>query len=98
MIDRAQKIISQLVTFKLLYNVETSLQMVCYTPQSGFYVSPISIKRPQIKDLNLNYGHGFADVHKKLLSQLRETNSNGITFLYGPPVSMIYINESVFYS
>ncbi|CAF1300626.1 unnamed protein product [Rotaria sordida] len=84
-IDRACKILSQLINFKLLYNVETSLQMVCYTPQSGFYTSPISIKRPHIKDLCLNYGHEFADVHEKLLNQLCQTYSSGIAFLHGPP-------------
>ncbi|CAF1184025.1 unnamed protein product [Adineta ricciae] len=40
---------------------ETSLQMVCYNPQSGFYTSSISIKRPLIKDLRLNYGEQFTE-------------------------------------
>jgi hypothetical protein len=98
MIDRARTIISQLVTFKLLYNVKTSLQMVCYTPQSGFYTSPISIKRPHIKDLRLNYGHEFAHVHEKLLCRLREPDSSGIAFLHGLPVSVLYLSKSMFYS
>ncbi|CAF1080842.1 unnamed protein product [Rotaria sordida] len=59
--------------------------MVCYNPQSGFYTSSILIKRPIIKDLRLNYGDGFLEVHEKLLKRLREADSTGITFLHGPP-------------
>ena len=61
--------------------------MVCANPQSGFYTSNIKVKQPMIKDLRLNYGEKFPEIHKKLLEQLCKTDSSGITFLHGPSVS-----------
>ncbi|CAF3328631.1 unnamed protein product [Rotaria socialis] len=83
--EQARTILDQLCRFKLFPITETSLQMVCYNPQSGFYTSSILIKRPLIKDLRLNYGDGFLEVHEKLLKRLCEADSTGITFLHGPP-------------
>ncbi|CAF1583054.1 unnamed protein product [Rotaria magnacalcarata] len=83
--EQAQAMLDQLCRFKLFPITETSLQMVCYNPQSGFYTSSILIKRPLIKDLRLNYGDGFLEVHEKLLKRLCEADSTGITFLHGPP-------------
>ncbi|CAF1459547.1 unnamed protein product [Adineta ricciae] len=84
-VEQAHSLLDQLHRYKLSSVKETSLQMVCYNPQSGFYTSSISIKRPLIKDLCLNYGEQFIEVHEKLLKRLNETDSTGITFLHGPP-------------
>jgi len=84
-VDKVHQLLAQLSRFKLFMITETSLQMVCYNPQSGFYTSHISIKRPLIKDLKLNYGSEFAKVHEKLIQTLQEPDSTGITFLHGPP-------------
>jgi hypothetical protein len=61
--------------------------MVCYNPQSCFYTSSITIKQPLIKDLRLNYGDEFVEVHDKLIKRLNEADSTGITLLHGPPVN-----------
>ncbi|CAF1218228.1 unnamed protein product [Didymodactylos carnosus] len=80
-----RSLLAALSKFKLYYVKETSLQMVCFNPQSGFYTTYIKVKRPLIKDLKLNYGESFVKTHKRLLGKLTKTNSTGITFLHGPP-------------
>ncbi|CAF4516093.1 unnamed protein product, partial [Didymodactylos carnosus] len=80
-----RSLLAALSKFKLYFVKETSLQMVCYNPQSGFYTTYITIKRPLIKDLKLNYGQAFVKTHKQLLGKLTKTDSTGITFLHGPP-------------
>ncbi|CAF1303973.1 unnamed protein product, partial [Didymodactylos carnosus] len=84
-LDKVKLLLSQLCNYKLFVIKETTLQMVCYTSQSGFYTSSINIKRPVIKDLKLNYGEEFLKIHEKLIKTLKEPDSKGIAFLHGLP-------------
>ncbi len=59
--------------------------MVCHNDRVGFYTSSISMKKPLIIDLKLNYGDEFNSIHEQLLETLQEKDSTGITFLHGPP-------------
>lgn len=69
-----------------MYDVtEATLQMVCQTSSSGYYMNPIKMKKPEIIDLNLHYGDNFVLIHEALLDILQTKDSTGITMFHGPP-------------
>ena len=84
-VERVRRLLEELTKFKVYPITEATLQMVCYDSQCGFYTSSIRMKKPHIPNLKLHYGNDFEDIHEELIQKLEEKDSNGITFLHGPP-------------
>lgn len=63
------------------------LQMICRNQRSGFYLKPITIRKPLISDLALHYGEDFINIHGKILKELNKKDGKGIVLLHGIPGS-----------
>jgi SpoVK/Ycf46/Vps4 family AAA+-type ATPase len=52
--------------------------------RTGFDLEEFDIKNPKI-DLELNYGENFADVNKKIVTELSKKKNKGLVLLHGEP-------------
>lgn len=52
--------------------------------RTGFDLEEFDIKNPKI-DLELNYGKNFADVNKKIVTELSKKKNKGLVLLHGEP-------------
>ena len=52
--------------------------------RTGFDLEEFDIKNPKI-DLELNYGVNFADVNKKIVTELSKKKNKGLVLLHGEP-------------
>lgn len=84
--DEADELVDSLFTCMMKKITEASLQMICKT-QGGFYLTPITIKKPLISDLKIHYGEEFEQIHDTIMKALKCEESHGLILLHGIPGS-----------
>lgn len=63
---------------------ERELNIICYQPDSGFYLKGFKTNKVDI-DLNDNYNDDFIEVSNAMLSRLKNKKDNGIILLHSEP-------------
>ncbi|CAF4836515.1 unnamed protein product [Rotaria socialis] len=80
-----EELASKLSSFYVLQSTSTAIQVVCKYPTQGYYLRGISVKKPFICDISLNYGKDFTVIHHHIIKQLAKPDWKGIVLLYGIP-------------
>ncbi|CAF1644152.1 unnamed protein product [Rotaria magnacalcarata] len=80
-----EELASKLSSFYVLQSTSAAIQVVCKYPKQDYYLRGISVKKPFIYGLSLNYGKDFTVIHHHILKQLAKPDWKGIVLLYGIP-------------
>ncbi len=59
------------------------IHIVSSVPRDGLRLNKYEIKKPQIQDLELYYGHGFQKKHEEFVKRIQEKNRSGIFIFHG---------------
>ncbi|CAF1203885.1 unnamed protein product [Didymodactylos carnosus] len=85
--EEARILVTNISKMTLYKSKSTILHMICKTKQDRYYLRNITIKKPLITDMSLNYGQQFVPVHEKIIKNLNKKDGKGIVLLHGIPGS-----------
>jgi hypothetical protein len=79
----AKHILEKVGKFKVKKRFARSINLIAES-RYGLDLLPVKIKRPKL-DLTLNYNDDLIDVHKHLISSLKQIGKSGLILLHGIP-------------